>query len=431
MLVGYPVDGVSPANQGRMFATAALNAAFTQVPGTDTTGAPYRVYTTSDLTSVGGTSGGPLCVQFDDSNYYPAAIYLGGSAQTVVRAIDGNVISLFNRAEVSANNGPNNTGGGIIQIDTPFSGTTFTTASLQVDLLPASAAANGASWKLSPNGTARSGSFQLLNLSAGTYTITFTPASGFLTPPTAAVTLTGGSLSTVTRTYHGILTQPAETTAAPGTAASFVVEVSGAATSFQWKRNGTPISGANAASYTKTGVTVADTGNYSVTVTWGTEGSLTSSAATLSVLSPATTFDSWRAQIFTTNELANPLSLATADFDGDGLSNLAEFALNLNPKLRDPITLAATGTSGLPRPGTATVGTEQRLTLEYVRRTAASNSGLTYTAEFNNTFNATTNWTVGGSETVTPIDATWERVKVTDQQTTSPTRSARLRIVQP
>ena len=61
-----------------------------------------------------GMSGGPLCVQYTNDTYYPAAVYLGGSAQTVVRAIDGAVADLVNRADVSANTGDNNTGGGVV-----------------------------------------------------------------------------------------------------------------------------------------------------------------------------------------------------------------------------------------------------------------------------------------------------------------------------
>src|SRR5207244_3073008 len=76
------------------------------------TGKPYGLYTTTQITSNGGNSGGPLCVQFEGGSYYPAAIYLGGAAQTVVRAIDSDVINLFTRAEASSNGGGNSTGGG-------------------------------------------------------------------------------------------------------------------------------------------------------------------------------------------------------------------------------------------------------------------------------------------------------------------------------
>ena len=71
------------------------------------------------------------------------------------------------------------------------------------------------------------------------------------------------------------------------------------------------------------------------------------------------------------------------------------------------------------------------LTLEYVRRTAASSSGITYLAEFGNSPAASGGWSATGTESVTPIDANWERVKVTDSQTNLPARFGRLRITQP
>ena len=49
-------------------------------------------------------------MQFEGGAYYPAAIYLGGEDQTVVRAIDSAVIDLFNRAETSGNGGGNANG---------------------------------------------------------------------------------------------------------------------------------------------------------------------------------------------------------------------------------------------------------------------------------------------------------------------------------
>ena len=73
-----------------MHATPAANVTFTRVFG--------RTYTTPNIRSSGGNSGGPLCVQFEGGNYYPAAVYLGGTGQTVVRAIDSDVLDLFNRA---------------------------------------------------------------------------------------------------------------------------------------------------------------------------------------------------------------------------------------------------------------------------------------------------------------------------------------------
>ncbi|HWA26628.1 MAG TPA: FG-GAP-like repeat-containing protein [Lacunisphaera sp.] len=283
LLAGYPVDGINATNRGRMHATPPANVAFARVAGTDDNSNPYRLYTTSAIKSVGGNSGGPLCVQFDDGKYYPAAIYLGGSAQTVVRAIDSGVIDLFNRAEVSANGGGNNTSGGITQVSNLLTGPTFAAASIKVDLLPSATSDSGATWKLSASGVARASGVQVNTLAPGAYTLHFTAVPGFLTPASTPITLTAGNLTSITQTYCGIVTQPADLTVNAAASATFTVGVSGSPSAYQWRRNGVDIAGATAASYTRTNVPGADNGsNYSVVVTWA-EGSQTSNPAVLSV----------------------------------------------------------------------------------------------------------------------------------------------------
>ena len=466
------------------------------------------------ITSEGGNSGGPLCVQHDDGQYYPAAIYLGGCAQTVVRAIDSQVIELFLRAEVSANGGDNNTGQGIIQVNAPLAGGTFAAAALKVDFTPAPAVSGGARWRLGANGALRQDGVQLNNLSPGNYTVYFTPVAGFLSPPSASLTLIGGNVTNLTRKYFGILTQPQDQTADAFSSATFSVNASAQPTGYQWRRNGVNIAGATDASYTRFNLTASSAGSYSVVVTWQEDAgpvSMTSSAAVLTVepinqtisfsalpdrilgdppftlnatatsgLSvnfaiidgPATlnghsvtptgfgtvtiqatqagsgnyndappkdrsfqvtgdNLDSWRARVFTSAELANPLlSGPTADLERDGINTLLEFSLNLDPKLADGTTMiAGTGTRGLPSIRAENIGGQDRLTAEYVRRRATGVPGITYSIEFAN--DVTTGWAATGSEAVTPIDETWERVKVTDSAPAMPTRFGRLKVTSP
>lgn len=52
---------------------------------------------------------------------------------------------------------------------------------------------------------------------------------------------------------------------------------------YQWKKGGTNVTGATSATYTKTGTTSADAGDYTVVVTSTTAGSATSSVATVTV----------------------------------------------------------------------------------------------------------------------------------------------------
>ncbi|NSL88697.1 DNRLRE domain-containing protein [Chitinophaga sp. Mgbs1] len=83
-----------------------------------------------------------------------------------------------------------------------------------------------------------------------------------------------------------ISTQPKNTTVPAGQSATFsVTAIANPAPSYQWRKNGTNISGATAASYVIANVQPADTGLYSVVVS-NSAGSVTSSNARLTVAAP-------------------------------------------------------------------------------------------------------------------------------------------------
>jgi len=80
-----------------------------------------------------------------------------------------------------------------------------------------------------------------------------------------------------------ITTQPVNESVAQGQNVTFNVSVSGATPlTFQWKKNGTDISGTNASSYTISNVQASHAGQYSVKVT-NNYGNVTSNQATLTV----------------------------------------------------------------------------------------------------------------------------------------------------
>ena len=189
-LVGYPITGISASAQGRIHATPPMNVAFTHSFG--------RTYTTANIRSSGGASGGPLCVQFEGGVYYPAAIFLGGSGQTVVRVIDSDLIEMFNRGEISGNGGDNNGTGGITHTSSPLSGGTAAGASLKVTLGNSSG-----KWRIGTTGTLQSSNVKLNSLTPGARTLNFTAVAGFLTPPAYSVTLTSGQLTTLTSPITG------------------------------------------------------------------------------------------------------------------------------------------------------------------------------------------------------------------------------------
>jgi alpha-tubulin suppressor-like RCC1 family protein len=204
MLVGYPVDGISAANQGRMHATPPANIPFTKAFG--------HTYATSSVRSSGGGSGGPLCIQHQNGTWYPAAIYLGGSGQTVVRSIDSQLIELFKRAETSSVGGANNTGGGISHTSVTGILNPTMNGALRVQIEPAAARSYGAGWRLRPETTFRpsidtyGNVIQKGSLAPGIYTLEFTTVPGFQPPASQTVEITGGQVITVDFSYTVNLT---------------------------------------------------------------------------------------------------------------------------------------------------------------------------------------------------------------------------------
>lgn len=224
-IVGYPLDDTAAANQGRIHATPPMNVAFAHANG--------RVYLTDDITSRGGNSGGPVMVQYDDGAYFPAAVYLGGTTQTRVRAIDGDVITLFDSAEESSNTGQNSTNGGIAQINNASAGTPSGT--LSVTLEPAEARTAGAGWRIGSGAFAGSGQSRPF-LSAGSYTVTLKSIPGFQTPTARNVSVTGGNTTSITVTYATtqppIVTGPAAKSLVRGVPVAFSIQATNSPDSF-------------------------------------------------------------------------------------------------------------------------------------------------------------------------------------------------------
>jgi len=192
-LVGYPVEVVSDLNRGKLHATTPGNLGFTLVTN--------RVFSTAAISGYPGMSGGPLCVQHTNGSYFPAAVFLGGSEQTIVRAIDGAVADLINRADVTANTGDNNTGGGVIMIQVGAGGNGLL-AYVQVTISPAAAVAAGAAWRLQGTSGWSTGPTYTAALAAGgSATLEFKPISGWNLPANNTVQVALGQLATVLATY--------------------------------------------------------------------------------------------------------------------------------------------------------------------------------------------------------------------------------------
>ena len=93
----------------------------------------------------------------------------------------------------------------------------------------------------------------------------------------------GSSPSNPPPAAPSITTQPVSQTVNAGTDVTFTVAATGA-TSYQWQRNGTAISGATGASYSLSPATSANNGDAYVVVASNAGGNATSSAATLRVI---------------------------------------------------------------------------------------------------------------------------------------------------
>jgi hypothetical protein len=148
-LVGYPVEGsdyrMNAVVPGRIYATIDQPNFTTRTNG---------VYSTLDIQGLPGMSGGPLCVQFADPTgnpfnnfYFPAAIYLGGSQETVVRLIDSEVADLINRAEILGDVGQDLLGGGPPRLGPGETGNTNYYGFVTVHLLPPEVTNQGAKYR--------------------------------------------------------------------------------------------------------------------------------------------------------------------------------------------------------------------------------------------------------------------------------------------
>jgi glucose/arabinose dehydrogenase len=103
--------------------------------------------------------------------------------------------------------------------------------------------------------------------------------SGSSTGILARITFSGSQAPSIT-------TQPSSTTVSAGQPATFSVAASGTAPlSYQWQRNGANIAGATSSSYTLANTQLADSGSQFRCIVSNTSGSVTSGAATLTVVS--------------------------------------------------------------------------------------------------------------------------------------------------
>jgi len=225
-IAGYPiVNGTT----GFLYATPVVQNAFQNVAGT--------LLSTTAITSYPGNSGGPLFVQYSDGNYYPAAIYLGGSEETIVHAIDSDVIALMTAAEVSGNGGANNSSGGITQVanDESTGATAYAVGSVNVTLSPPGAVSDGAYWEIG-DGVKRLSGQSAVGLPPGSYMVTFfTSGVGYSAPAPMQVSVAAGVGTPVTGAYTArapTITSGTQATVIEGQPFNFPISVTPNATGY-------------------------------------------------------------------------------------------------------------------------------------------------------------------------------------------------------
>jgi hypothetical protein len=198
MLLGYPMEGVPEENRGKLHQVGPDWIHFGEKTN--------MIYSTADFHTYAGNSGGPLCVQtrntVGDPFFIPAAVYLGGSADTVVRAIDLDVVDLINRAEkTGALGGGNNTGGGVVRI-TVAEGASIDFGIVQINLGPPAALLAGAGWRIGDEGAYTTDATSELYLgSGGDVLLQFADVPGWYQPTNQTLTVTLGQIKPLEALY--------------------------------------------------------------------------------------------------------------------------------------------------------------------------------------------------------------------------------------
>src|SRR5204863_1414392 len=146
------------------------------------------------------------------------------------------------------------------------------------------------SYQWRKNGTAISGATAPTEATRATtsadsgsqFTVVASNTAGSVTSNAALLTVSAAAVA------PSITTQPASQTMTAGQTATFTVVAAGTAPlSYQWRKNGTAISGATSASYTTPATTAADNGAQFTIVVSNIAGSVTSNAALLTVSAAA------------------------------------------------------------------------------------------------------------------------------------------------
>ena len=196
-LIGYPAEGVgTPISLGRMYATAELTNPFSR-PNPVVAPSVYDI-SRDVIVGLPGMSGCGLYVETASGDWYPAAIYLGGTSSTIVREIDDDVVSLIDRAVLSSLDGEDHTGGGASSQQPRDTFDSFNgSGSLSVSFnIP------DGRWRLDGDEIWRDGQHVLAMSATAQVVIEFEPVAGFATPLPKVVAVAPGQENSISVLYE-------------------------------------------------------------------------------------------------------------------------------------------------------------------------------------------------------------------------------------
>ncbi len=219
--------------------------------------------------------------------------------------------------------------------------------------------------------------------------------------------------------------------ATSGTAVSLngsVTSESGAVLGNLWSKTSGPgsatfTSGTSAA----TGVTFSRAGSYVMRLSGSNASAESFAELTVNVSANPNIYDDWIGSAYAGMSDSAVIG-ATADPDRDGINNLTEWALGLNPAKADAVTWS-TGKAGMPIAGTWSDGTYTYLTLQVRRPIGRVN--VTYSAEATSDFVTWSAATQVGSPTANGDGSETILFRDTMPREQAPKRFIRLKISQP
>ena len=239
---------------------------------------------------------------------------------------------------------------------------------------------------------------------AGTYAVAVSNAAGSATSDGAVLTVNPAAVAPV------FTTQPVSQTATAGGSVTFTAAASGSPTpTYQWRKNGTNISGATSASYTIASVVAGDAGTYTVVAT-NTAGSATSNGAVLTVnVAPVITTQPTSQTVtagasvtFTAAASGSPAPTYQWRKNGTNISGATSASYTIASVVASDAatyTVVATNTAGSATSNGAvlTVNAAPAFTTQPTSQTVTAGASVTFTAAANGSPAPTYQWRKNGA----------------------------------